>query len=293
MVDYIRRGKDIHARTASLIYNVPEGTYGKGTSQRDIEAKMSNFLKLYGGGARALYDGIRNQARLLTLTKARAKEISAKWEAGHPGAMELYDLDARALGERGYCEDGYGRRRWVGVPDGVRYLGVQDGKAAWAFVGRTRDDRGLQEWQLEKRKHIMANTPTQGMSATDVLWMLALLYHGEYTPLVVPGYWEASGVAFPEAAGWQLHEGEGPGGKPFLSWHSNTVHDSGWGDCAPGYLEPTMKVVYRRCTAVPFDWRLEADVPYRIDLSVGPDFANLMDYNTVAAKFGLEPMPKR
>src|SRR5205823_3136433 len=100
-------------------------------------------------------------------------------------------------------------------------------------------------------------------------------------------------VLYPEARGWRLHEGPGPGGKPFRAWHFNTVHDSGWGDCAPGYLEPFAKVITRRCTALPFDWRLKADVPYRVSISVGPDMGHLRDYNDAAKEFGLEALPKR
>ena len=162
-----------------------------------------------------------------------------------------------------------------------------------------REDRSPSlELQEEKKKpyhafHIAANTPTQSTQASDALWMLALCYLGEYVPLRVPPIWERDGAPFPEAAGWQMHEGPGPGGKPFLSWHCNTVHDSGWGDCAPGYLEPTAKLLWRRCTAVPLDWRIEADVPYRIELKVGPDMARLRPYNSVAREFGLEPVPER
>jgi len=140
---------------------------------------------------------------------------------------------------------------------------------------------------------VTGNTPTQSTNASDNMWMLALCHLGEYVPLRVPPIWERDGVPFPEAAGWQISGGPGPGGLPFQAWHTNTVHDSGWGDCAPGWLEPTAKLVWRRCRAVPLDWRLDADVPYRIDLSCGPDMANLESYNDVAARFGLEPVPDR
>ena len=140
---------------------------------------------------------------------------------------------------------------------------------------------------------VTGNTPTQSTNATDNIWMIALLYHGEYVELRVPPMWDHLGIPFPEAAGWALHEGDGPGGKPLRAWHMNTVHDSGWGDAAPGHMEPAAKVIWRRCHAVPLDWRIEADVPYRIDLQVGPNMAKLRAYNAVAKEFGLEPMPKR
>ncbi len=283
--EYLREGKDIHSKTASLLYGVPEGTYKKGTHERDTVGKQTFFLKIFGGSWRALQGTLWNEARML-LPDDEAKRLAAAFDAGYTGLAELYEWDQDHLGRLGYCQDGYGRRRWVGLPEGVRYLGRVDGKPKFQ-VG----DKRL--WgPLSHNFHKAANTPTQSMNATDCLWMIALLHHGEYVQLAVPPMWEARGLLFPEAAGWRLHGGSGPGGKPFRSWHSNTVHDSGWGDCAPGYLEPTAMLVYRRCTALPFDWRLEADVPYRVDFSVGPHMGLLFSYNDVARKFGLTELPK-
>jgi hypothetical protein len=140
---------------------------------------------------------------------------------------------------------------------------------------------------------VTGNTPTQSINASDAIWMLALCCLGEYVDLRVPPVWARDGIPFPEAAGWQLHGGPGPGGKPFQAWHVNAVHDSGWGDGAPGYLEPTAKLLWRRCTSVPLDWRLEADVPYRIELKVGPDMSDMRPYNAVAKQFNLEPVEER
>ena len=300
--DYIRLGKDIHSKTASLIYRKPEGTYTKGMYERDAVGKQAFFAKIYGANWRTVQSTILTRSRI-RLSDAEAQKISSAFDAGYSGLTELYEWDKRFIGDHGYCEDGYGRRRWIGLPDQCRYAGITgSGLTLWDVAGRIapnrddlpRDDRLRRTlWgQLEHAFHMAANSPTQGMSATDTLWMLALLYHGEYVDLAVPPMWADRGVLYPEAAGWKLHEGPGPRGKPFLAWHTNTVHDSAWPDCAPGYLEPLMKVLVRRCTAVPFDWRLEADVPYRIDIQAGPDFGNLEDYNIVAARFGLEPMPR-
>lgn len=299
--DYVRLGKDLHSKTASLIYNKPEGTFKKGSYERDAVGKQTFFAKIYGAGWRTTQQTILTRSRT-RLSDAEAQKISSAFDAGYIGLTELYEWDKRFLGTHGYCEDGYGRRRWIGLPDRCQYTGdTTSGQTLWDVAGRIapnrdelpRDDQFRRAlWgQLEHAFHQAANTPTQGISATDTLWMLALLYHGEYVDLALPPMWSHRSVFFPEAAGWKLHEGPGPNNKPFLAWHSNTVHDSGMLDCAPGYLEPTMKVIVRRCTALPFDWRIEADVPYRIDLQIGPDFGHLMDYDTAASRFGLEPMP--
>lgn len=295
--DYLRFGKDIHSKTASLIYNVPEGTYKKGTYERDAVGKQTFFAKQYGAKWRTVQKSVWRKARYW-LDDAKAQEINRNFDKGYVGLTELYLFDQDLLGKQGYCEDGYGRRRRIDIPARVTYLGDN----YWDIDGLrwhpkdeepVRGHRRALIAELEHCFHVMANTPTQSMNATDNLFMLALAYHGEIVDLRVPPMWEKDGVLFPEAKEWRLHEGPGPGGKPFLAWHNNTVHDSGWGDGAPGYLEPVAKLIGRRCHSVPMDWRLEADVPYRVDLSVGPDMSRLSDYNKVAAKFGLEPLPKR
>jgi len=287
--DYIRNGKDPHGKTAALMYDTEDGTYKKGDYERDVVGKISNFSLLYGGSSYTLQRTLLLKARVFWTDEESALRHGRFFE-GYPELAEMYEWDKAFLGKNGYCQDGYGRRRWIELPANAKFLGIRFGKSQWRVP---RGDR--QAWrELDHCFHVAANTPTQGMSATDNLWMLALCFHGEYVELrVVPMWEDKGGVLFPEAKNWQFHEGPGPGGKPFKAWHTNTVHDSGWGDCGPGYVEPVMKVIARRCSALPFDWRLKADVPYRVDLEVGPDMGNLRDYNDVAKEFGLEPMPVR
>ena len=305
--EYIRLGKDVHGYTASLIYEKPDGTFKKGSYERDAVGKQTFFAKIFGANWRTVQGTIWKKARLW-LDDAAAQKTNNNFDKGYPGLTELYRYDIRMLGERaaesddnvGWCVDGYGRRRAIPLPIGVRYIGIGDDPFFPGYEFDTGGGRNEKEMkrQLNHAFHVMANTPTQSMNATDNFWMLALAYHGEglveeMGGLQVPAMWQKDGVPFPEAADWQMHEGRGPGGKPLMSWHNNTVHDSGWFDGAPGHLEPTAMLLWRRCHALPFDWRLEADVPYRIDLSIGPDMSNLADYNTVAKNFGLGEMPKR
>ena len=177
------------------------------------------------------------------------------------------------------------------MPAGFRWAGGP----RFEYEGGRRGNEAKDAYAaLEHAFHLMANSPTQSMNASDNLWMIALCHFGEYVELRVPPMWERGGIPFPEAAGWRLDGGPGPGGRPLLAWHMNTVHDAGWGDTAPGHhLEAAAKVIWRRCRALPQDWRLAADVPYRIDFQVGPDMAHLRPYNTAAREFGLEPLPER
>lgn len=290
--EYIRLGKDIHSKTASLLYQVAEGTYKKGSHERDSVGKPVFFAKIFGAKWRAVQHQMWDEARLWIPDK-EMERLTLNFDKGYVGLTQLYDLDKIFLGERmdenglSWVEDPYGRRRAIQIPAAAR-VRYHDG--GW-------DEGNFSDYQVQKSLnhafHVAANTPTQSCNAADTLWMLALLHHGEYVELRVPPMWERDGVLFPEAKAWQLNGGDGPGGKPFQSWHMNTVHDSGWGDCAPGYIEPTMKVITRRCTAVPLDWRIQADVPYRVDLQIGPDMSRLMPYNKAAKLFDLEPMPER
>lgn len=295
--DYIRLGKDIHSKTASIIYEVPEGTYKSGSFERDGVGKPVFFGQIFGGSWKALKWQLWKEGRI-RVEDDEIKKIVANFNRGYPGIAALYEEDKAMLGDRidrdkddgkgnylSYCEDPYGRIRAIPVPKELvgRY---RDG--VWA--GGYQTDYELQK-RLNHAFHVAANTPTQSCNASDTLWMLGLLHGGEYVELRVPPLWERDGVLYPEAAGWALDEGPGPGGKPFQAWHCNTVHDSGWGDGAPGYMEPTAKLIVRRCTAIPLDWRLEADVPYRIELKVGPDMASMRHYNKVAKEFGMEQIP--
>jgi hypothetical protein len=307
--EYLREGKDIHSKTASLIYGVPEGTYKKGSYERDGVGKPTFFAKIFGAKPMAVRYQFWDQARIW-LPYEQIEDICSRFDDGYVGLVLLYEKDKRDLGLNmdadglSWCEDAYGRRRAIQVPK-IATRRFNRSTEEWDLSTLENMWRGIprgssppEELQTEKAKlnhafHVAANTPTQSTNATDTLWMLALCYLGEYVPLRVPPIWERGGIPFPEAAGWQMHGGPGPGGKPFLAWHCNTVHDSGWGDCAPGYLEPTAKLLWRRCTSVPLDWRLESDVPYRIELKVGPDMARMRPYNAVAKEFGMEPVPER
>jgi hypothetical protein len=291
--EYLRQGKDIHSKTASLLYGVPEGTYKKGSRERDAVAKPIFFAKQFGAKWRLVQHQMWDDARVW-IPDDEIRQMDDRFNAGYTGLVELYAIDKILLGERmdseglSWCDDPYGRRRAIQVPR--------------AAVARFRNGRWneeyIQDYALQKALnhafHVAANTPTQSCNASDAAWMLALCHLGEYVELRVPPMWERGGIPFPEAADWQLDGGPGPGGKPFQAWMTNTVHDSGWFDCAPGHwLEAAAKVFWRRCQAVPLDWRLEADVPYRIELKVGPDQAHLRPYNSVAKIFGLEPVPER
>jgi DNA polymerase I-like protein with 3'-5' exonuclease and polymerase domains len=291
--DLLRKGMDIHSKTACVIFDKPDGTFKKGDLERDGVGKNTTFAKIYGATWKTVQRTVWEKARHW-LDDDEAKAVSDNWEKLYPGVMAMYERDKEQIATLGYVEDGYGRRRFIELPKGVVYAGRNEhDKVAWRFPrDLSNEEFGKMRWAVENACHMAANTPTQSMSASDCLWMVALTTLGEYVPLRLPPMWADQGLMFPEAAGWRMNEGPGPGGEPTNAWYSNTVHDSAWGDAAPGrHIETAAKIVWRRCQAVPMDWRIETDVPYRVEFKVGPDHAHLLDYNKVAAKFGFEPLP--
>ena len=294
-VPYLRTGGDIHSKTASILYKVPEGTYKKGSQERDTVGKQSYFLLIFGGSWRALQRTLWKEARMMISDK-EAKRLHASFfdAEGYPDLDERYDVDTRLMVNRGYIEDLYGRRWTLLKPPGFEMY-EEGGKVKfYPPSGLTKEELKDQFRTLENRRHIYANRPTQSTQATTTLFCIALCKHGEYVPLCVPPYFEErGGLLFPEAKTWQLNEGRGPGGKPMQVWMMNTVHDSLWLDGAPGYLEPAAKTIVRRFNGVPAEFLYEANMPWRVEIEVGPDLGHLRPYNVVAKEFGLEPLPER
>ncbi|MBU2110606.1 MAG: hypothetical protein KKE65_03005 [Actinobacteria bacterium] len=294
--EYLRAGKDIHGKTACFFYGVPEGTHRKGSPERDIEGKQSFFLLIFGGKPGALRATYWEKARVRK-SYAECKRQHGKFFQLYKGVWAQYELDAQLPFSRGYIEDPYGRR-WA-MPPGPGVTGSRKSDEGHWMVplgpgGSPLDDQSPGARRHAYVEHCYANRPTQSAQASTTLWSHALLYHGEYVELRTAPYWDdKGGLLFPEAEGWALHEGPGPGGKPFRAWINNTVHDAVWGDGAPGYLEPFAKLVTRRFNGTPADFLLDADQPWRVEIQCGPDFGHLWDYNAVAKKFGLEPLPKR
>lgn len=297
LVPYLRAGKDAHAKTSALFTGKPEGYFAPGQPGRQYRndvGKQGNFLLIYGGEWKALQLAIWKEARTW-LEKNEAERLRERFFSlpdGYAGLAAQYERDTETLVRRGYIEDDYGRRWTMPLPDGVSAR--RNGAGTWEFDlprNLSKEERIALWRQVEYRRHCYANRRTQADNATTLLWTLALCYHGEYVDLRLPPSWADRGVPFPEAAGWQLNGGDGPGGKPFQAWITNEVHDSFWLDGAPGTLEPAMKVVFRRSLGVPSDLFLEADMLRRVEAEVGPDLGHLRPYAQAAKEFDLEPMP--
>ncbi len=102
-IDAFRNDEDIHALTASQIFQVPLAEVTK--DQRRV-GKTINFATIYGQGAFSL-------ARILGIPQKDAKRfIDAFWE--HYSAIKHYQIEALAQAKaRGYVMTLLGRRRYI------------------------------------------------------------------------------------------------------------------------------------------------------------------------------------
>ena len=100
-VEAFREGRDIHARTASRIYDVPEERV---TSEMRSRAKTTNFGVIYGMGPRGL-------AKQLGLPLDEAKRFIDEYFEKYPGVKAFIDRSIEEARSRRYAETLLGRRR--------------------------------------------------------------------------------------------------------------------------------------------------------------------------------------
>jgi len=106
-----KEGADIHTRTASEMFDVPEDQV---TKDERRAAKAINFGILYGMGPRALSRGTN-------ATLAEAKEYIEKYFKVHKELAEYIEQTKKKVRRDGYVETLFGRRRYLpeiksGVP---------------------------------------------------------------------------------------------------------------------------------------------------------------------------------
>ncbi len=96
-------GKDIHAATASKVYNVEESAV---TKEMRYKAKSVNFGIIYGQGAFGLADN-------LGISRAEAKEIIENYKKQFANIQKYMDDTINFAREHGYVETLMGRKRWL------------------------------------------------------------------------------------------------------------------------------------------------------------------------------------
>lgn len=103
MIKAFKQGKDIHADTASKVFNVP---IDKITREQRSNAKTVNFGIIYGVSA----FGLSNQTNL---TRSEAKELIDTYYETYPKLKNYIAKQINFAREKGYVETVLGRKRYL------------------------------------------------------------------------------------------------------------------------------------------------------------------------------------
>jgi len=103
LIDAFRKGEDIHARTASEIFDVPPEWV---TPELRSRAKAVNFGLIYGISGFGL-------SRNTGVSRKEAAEFIDKYFRTYPGVKRFMDRTAAEGADRGYAETLMGRRRYL------------------------------------------------------------------------------------------------------------------------------------------------------------------------------------
>ncbi len=135
MIEAFKKGVDIHALTASEIYNIP---LDKVTKDHRRAAKTLNFGILYGMGAQALSEGTG-------MTREEAKQFIDEYFRDFSGVARYIQETKEFAEANGYVETLFGRRRYI--PEILS-----------------------QNWQIKREAERMAvNAPIQGTATGDIV----------------------------------------------------------------------------------------------------------------------------
>lgn len=102
-IEAFRAGKDIHAATASKIFNIPENEL---TKEQRNKAKTANFGIIYGISAFGL-------SQRLKISRAEAKKLIEDYFNSYPQVMEYITGMIEYAKENGYVKTLYGRKRYL------------------------------------------------------------------------------------------------------------------------------------------------------------------------------------
>ena len=153
LIDAFRKGEDIHARTASEIFDVPPEWV---TPELRSRAKAVNFGLIYGISGFGL-------SRNTGVSRKEAAAFIEKYFATYPGVKRFMDRTAAEGADRGYAETLMGRRRYLpelkSPKAPIREFGkraamntpVQGTAADIIKLAMVRIDRALREAGLQSR----------------------------------------------------------------------------------------------------------------------------------------------
>jgi len=103
MIEAFRRGDDIHAATASLIYQIP---ISKVAADMRRNAKTANFGIIYGISSFGLSDR-------LNISRKESKALIDGYFENFPGVKDYMQASIHKAREKGYAETVFGRKRYL------------------------------------------------------------------------------------------------------------------------------------------------------------------------------------
>jgi DNA polymerase-1 len=103
LVDYFRRGVDVHRETAASIFGVSPAEV---TGEQRAQAKTVNFGIMYGQGPVGL-------SRQIGITREAAKQFIAAYKAQFPGVTAFLDRTVKEATQSGYVTTLMKRRRYL------------------------------------------------------------------------------------------------------------------------------------------------------------------------------------
>ena len=103
MINAFKKNEDIHASTASAVFNVPINQVSK---EQRSNAKVVNFGIIYGVSA----FGLSNQTKL---NRTESKELIEKYYEKYPKLKQYINNQISFARENGYVETLLGRRRYL------------------------------------------------------------------------------------------------------------------------------------------------------------------------------------
>ncbi len=103
LVEAFRRGADIHVRTASQVFGIPEGEV---SAEQRSRTKAINFGIIYGQSSFGL-------ARTLGIAQSEAAEHIKAYFERYPGVKAFLERAVADARQRGYAETLFGRRRYL------------------------------------------------------------------------------------------------------------------------------------------------------------------------------------
>lgn len=110
LLDWYRRGLDVHAMTAHELLGAPKAKEAQDESLHRLPSKTINFLIINAGSEYGLLDQLHEQGQLhWTLDEAR--EFRQEWFKLHRGVARYFEQQVATARQQGFVEDMFGRRR--------------------------------------------------------------------------------------------------------------------------------------------------------------------------------------